>query len=201
MAPRNTIRAPASPPLPYPPYEYSATFFSQFNNVLRLFFNQVVNFLDAPRPHGGFCTNVDQTNPIASAVNRVSFVSKAQTNEGVELSNPTSRIIVRELGTYDVTFSLQIAKTTGGTADVYVWTLVNGEPVPNSGARITANGNGVEAPFTHKCLLLLNEGDYIELAWSSSDTDVFLNATAASGTRPAVPSASAIITFTTSVEL
>ena len=198
---RTTTRVPAPPVLPLPPMQYVSGFFSQFNNVLRLFFNEVVNFLDAPRPHGGFCTTVDQTNPIASAVNKVVFVNKAQTNQSVDLSSPASRIIVRELGTYDVTFTVQVAKTTGGSADVYFWTVVNGEPVPNSGVRITAVGNNVEAPFSHKCLLLLNENDYIELAWSSSSTDVLLNGTAATANVPAVPAASAVITFTTSVEL
>lgn len=37
-----------APVLPLPPKEYNEAYFSQFNNVLRLYFNQVDNALRSP---------------------------------------------------------------------------------------------------------------------------------------------------------
>lgn len=107
--------------------------------------------------------------------------------------NPT-RLTVYRPGVYDIQFSLQLANSGGQLQDVDIWLSLNGINVDNTNTSITV-------PYSHAGLpgkavaawnfvLRLDSGDYVELYWHATSTDVSMPASAAQSnpTRPAIPS-------------
>lgn len=132
----------------------------------------------------------DTTTQTAAAINTAYSVTYNTTSitEGVYLGSPTSRIYVDEPGRYNVQFSVQLDKTSGGTALFYIWVAVNGTDVTDSGSQIQIQGNDAEIFSAANFFLDLKAGDYVELKWAVSDTSVQLQYFAASAFAPAIPS-------------
>ena len=79
-----------SPSLPLPPDEYNRRYFDQFNNVLRLYFNQLSN----PGDMGGSTLNLNlETLPTEAdfAALRLGDVYR-DTQDGVQATSQTLRI-------------------------------------------------------------------------------------------------------------
>jgi hypothetical protein len=177
----------APPNLPIAPQEYERRYQDQFSNVLRLFFNSVANKVNAPTPHASYYDTTTQTNPVANTVNLFTFnsvVSEFQVQRGI----PTSKIYIADSGVYNFQFSAQLDKTGGSKSLVYIWPRVNGVNVPNSATKIIINGPNDEVVPAWNFLLPLVGGNYFELAWQSSDTNVVILQEAASGNVPEIPS-------------
>jgi hypothetical protein len=109
-------------------------------------------------------------------------------NRGVTIGAPTSRIYVDRPGLYNIQFSAQLDKTSGGTAFIYIWLRHNGVDVDNSATQIRIQGNDSEIVAAWNFIEFMNAGDYFELMWSTDNTDCQLLATAASAPVPAIPS-------------
>jgi hypothetical protein len=177
----------APPNLPIAPQEYERRYQDQFSNVLRLFFNSVANKVNAPTPHASYYDTTTQTNPVANTVNLFTFnsvVSEFQVQRGI----PTSKIYIADSGVYNFQFSAQLDKTGGSKSLVYIWPRVNAVNVPNSATKIIINGPNDEVVPAWNFLLPLVGGNYFELAWQSSDTNVVILQEAASGNVPEIPS-------------
>ena len=132
----------------------------------------------------GFFTDGTQTNPVANAINIVTFTNTGPTN-GVSVVGG-SQLTVVNAGTYTKLFTLIVNKTSGGTSSMSVWLRLNGVDVAgsrqdleliNTLAQIFTSGN-----FT----LNVPAGGYIEMCWSSADITVQLAAlpAAVNPTRP-----------------
>ena len=176
-----------SPNLPLAPTTYDRRFQDQFSNTLRLFFNAVTNKINSPLPHASYYDTTTQTNPVADAVNLMTFnsiVSEFQIERGV----PTSKIYVADRGIYNFQFSAQLDKTGGSASAVYIWPRINGVNVPNSAGKVVIDGPNSEIIAAWNFVLVLNANDYFELAWQSSDTNVVISEEAASGNVPEIPS-------------
>ena len=181
------IRNITAPNLPNAPAVYSQQHIDQFTNVMRLYFNTVSNSANAPKINGSFYSTVTQTNPVASAVNKMT-VNTTVINNGITVSAPGSRVYVTDSGVYNIQFSAQLDKTGGGATSVYIWLMVNGLNIPYSASKVVINGPNDESIPAWNFVQTMAAGDYFELAWSSSDTAVTLPVIAASGSIPAVPS-------------
>lgn len=143
----------------------------------------------------GFVTdNNTQTNPVASAVNLVTFNTLGPAN-GVSIVGGT-QITVANPGTYTKLFTVTVSKTSGGTSNVSIWLRLNGVDVvgsrqdlelTNTLALIFASGN-----FT----LNIPAGGNIQLCWSSADITVTLTTlpAAVAPIRPAGNSAKITLT-------
>jgi len=184
------VRNLAAPNLPIAPAAYDQRYQDQFANVLRLFFTSVANNVNAPKPFGSFYDTDTQTNPVASAVNLMKVNSAYNSGSGANFSvqRDTNKIFVSEDGIYNIQFSAQLDKTGGGASAVYIWIRVNGVNVPNSASKVVIDGPNAEVIAAWNWMLILKGGDYFELAWQSSDTNVILAAVAASGNIPEIPS-------------
>lgn len=193
-----TVRNLAAPNLPLPPLEYNRGYLDQLTNVLRLFFTSVTNAINAPKPHGSFHDTATQTNPVADEVNLISFDSTSTAHNTAIGETPT-RIYVAETGVYDIQFSLQLDKDNAAEADVYIWLRVNGFDVPYSASKIVLKGSSAEVVAAWDFMIPLQATDYIELAWASSNTDVYILARAASSPVPAIPSAILTIMWVSNV--
>ena len=189
-----TPRGVVPPNLPIALKEYDQRGMEQFNNVLRLYFNQVSNRINAPTPHASYFDTTTQPNPVADAVNLFTYNSVVSDYE-VTRGTPTSKIIVANTGVYNFQFSAQLDKTGGSASAVYIWPRINGVNLPNSATKVTIDGPNSEIVAAWNFVLVLDANDYFELAWQSSDTDVVIREEAASGNIPEIPSIILTVTW------
>lgn len=177
----------APPNLPVPPGQYERRYQDQFSNALRLFFNSLSNEINSPLPHGSYHDTTTQTNPVANTVNLFTYNSVSSQFQ-IGLGSPTSKVYVIDTGLYNFQFSAQLDKTGGSASEVYIWPRVNGVNVPDSATRIVIDGPNSEIVPAWNFFLVMQAGDYFELAWQSSDTAVIAPAVSPSGNIPGIPS-------------
>lgn len=189
-----TPRGVVAPNLPVAPATWDQRFQDQFANVLRLYFNQISNRINAPTPHASYFDTTTQTNPVADAVNLFTYNSVVSDYE-VTRGTPTSKIYVANTGVYNFQFSAQLDKTGGSASAVYIWPRVNGVNLPNSASKVTIDGPNSEIIAAWNFVLVMKAGDYFELAWQSSDTNVVIREEAASGNVPEIPSVILTVTW------
>jgi hypothetical protein len=150
-------------------------------------------FSDAA-PYGCFTNNTDQISP---SVGSTAVVALDTTEEasGVYLAN-TSRIYVRNYGIYNVQFSLQLVNLDNAPQYADVWFRLNNVDVPRSASRFdipARKSAGVPSHVigTVNTFIEMNAGQYVEIAGTTSSTDVTLEHYAADTgiPRPAIPAA------------
>lgn len=132
----------------------------------------------------------DTTTQVAATINTATAITFNTTDlsNGVSIGTPTSRIVVDTEGIYDFQVSIQIDKTSGGTAEFYIWFRLNGTNVPDSAAQIRIQGNDAEIFSSYNYFFDLKAGDYVEIMFSVSDTDTELLSLPAVAPVPAIPS-------------
>ena len=182
-APRGVV----PPNLPIAPVNYQQRYQDQFGNVLRLFFNSIANYINGPVAHASYYDTTTQTNPVADAVNLFSFNSVIS-QFLISRSVPPTKIYVQDAGIYNFQSSAQLDKSGGSASAVYIWPRINGVNVPDSATKIVIDGPNAEIVPAWNFLLVMGAGDYFELAWQSSDTDVIIAAQSATGNIPGIPS-------------
>jgi hypothetical protein len=144
---------------------YEQRYQDQYSNVMRLYLNQVSNAVNAPRPYGSFYSTVDQTNPVASAVNLMT-VNNTVDAFNVVVGAINSRIYVAEEAIYNIQFSAQLDKSGGSASSVYIWLRVNGVNVAHSATKVVIDGPNSEIVAAWNFVTPLAENDYFEIAWS-----------------------------------
>ena len=105
----------------------------------------------------------------------------------VSIAN-SSHIVVANSGIYNIQFSLQIDKSQGSQAHVYIWLKKNGTDIPNSASEISVQGTTAETIAAWNFVVSAAANDYYELMWSSSDEHIQIKARTANGVVPAIPS-------------
>lgn len=144
--------------------------------------------------YGFFTDSTTQTNPVANAVNTVTYNTTGPVN-GISIVAGT-RITVVNSGTYTKLFTVIIDKTAGGTSTISIWLRLNGVDVVGSRQDLSLT-NTLPLVFTSGNFTLnIPAGGYIELCWSSSDTTVTLDTlpAAVTPTRPTGNSAKLTLT-------
>jgi hypothetical protein len=150
-------------------------------------------------PHASYFDTTTQTNPVADQVNLFTYnsvESEFQITRGV----PTSKIYVNDTGVYNFQFSAQLDKTGGGATTVYIWPRINGVNVPNATTKVVIDGPNNEIVPAWNFVLIMEAGDYFELAWQSSDTAVVILAEAAASNYSAIPSIIMTVTWVSNYE-
>jgi len=145
-------------------------------------------------PYGCFTNNTDQLSPSVGSTAVVVYDTTEEAS-GVFLSN-SSRLNVRNYGIYNVQFSLQLVNLANDPQFADVWFRVNGTDVPRSASRFdipARKSAGVPSHVvgTVNTFIEMQAGDYVEIAGTTSSTDISLEFYAADVTipRPAIPSA------------
>jgi len=105
----------------------------------------------------------------------------------VSIAN-SSHIVVANSGIYNIQFSLQIDKSQGSLAHVYILLKKNGVDVPNSATELAVQGTNSEVVAAWNFVVSASANDYYELMWSSTDDHIQIKARTASGVVPAIPS-------------
>lgn len=145
--------------------------------------------------YGAFYSTGSQTNPIAN-ISRSMVVESTSLSNGVTVVDG-SKMTVTNPGIYNLQFSVQLEKSSNGVNTAYIWLKKNGANVSNTSTAIDIlkqAGGGGKTVAAWNFVESLNAGDYLELVWQSSDTDMTLHAETASGNLPAIPSIIATLT-------
>jgi hypothetical protein len=105
-----------------------------------------------------------------------------------------SRITMDTLGIYNIAFSLQLEKTGGSSADIYIWMRHNDVDVPDTATIIhMANNNNYNVAawnFFVNCDVLPQD---FQLMWYTASTSVSISAINDAGTPVGVPSIPSVI--------
>lgn len=193
-------RGVSPPNLPIAPNNYERRYQDQFANALRLFFNSLTREVNSPTPHASYYDTTTQTNPVADAVNLFTYNTKVSEFK-ISRGSPTSKIFINETGLYNFQFSAQLDKTGGGKADIFIWPRINGVNVPDSATKVVIQGSTDELVAAWNFVLLMQSGDYFELAWQSNDTDIIILAQTPASNYPGIPSIIMTVTWVSNYQL
>ena len=102
-----------------------------------------------------------------------------------------SRVVLSNPGVWNVQFSAQTLKTSGGTGTISIWLAQNGSPVARSCTDVKVQGNNTEEVAAWNWVVrTTGVNEYVQVMWSDTTGDVTLYAvgTRTGPVRPAVPS-------------
>ncbi|MFZ9885746.1 MAG: hypothetical protein ACO3ON_09900, partial [Ilumatobacteraceae bacterium] len=143
--------------------------------------------------YGAFSDTTTQTIVSINEAYAMTFDTTDASN-GVSIGSPTSRLVVDEQGVYNIQFSAQLDKASGGAADVYIWLRKNGNNVPNTATTLTLQGTAARQVAAWNFVIQLDAANYVELMWAANDTDVTILAASATSVWPAIPSVICTVT-------
>ena len=115
----------------------------------------------------GFFTDGTQTNPVASAVNLVTFNVTGPAN-GVSIVAGT-QLTVTNAGTYNSIFTMNVNKTTAGASTITVWLRLDGVDIVGSTQDLILTGALDTIFVTGNFTLNIPAGSNIQICWSSAD--------------------------------
>lgn len=199
------LRQPAPPSLPAAGANYERAYHDQFNNVLRLYFNQLNNNVAAllgdnggryvACPNGLFFNTVDQTFAAANTAYPVDF-NATYLNNAVRLqAESTSKVEVSIGGVYNFQYSGQVKSISSSAKNLYLWIARNGTDIGYSTHAWTFNDNDHYAEISWNFNIDLDIGEYIELFVASDNTAIRLDAEAATAPHPGIPSGVLAVNF------
>ena len=213
------IKRFVAPALPQPTPQFDVAYFQQFNNVLRLYFNQLDSFNNQLRtttvspnddgttiyfPNGQFTSNSNQTAVSTTAAYNV-LLDTTEVSQDISLASGY-QIVTAKAGRYNFQFSIQLANTANSTESIDIWFHHNGNDVPRSNSRFgMAARKNPATPFycigTVNTFIDMAAGDNVSLQWCTTNTATFIQADPAgtSPTRPALPSVIFTATFVSKV--
>jgi hypothetical protein len=119
---------------------------------------------------------------------------------GITRGVPTSKIFVSNTGVYNFQFSAQIDKTVSGVDQMWIWPRINGVNVPDSATKVNIQGNAEAEVAAWNFLLVMQAGDYFELAWQSPEDDMIILAEPAASNYPGIPSIILTVTWVSNYE-
>jgi hypothetical protein len=138
----------------------------------------------------------DTTTQTAASINTAygMVFNTTDSSNGVSIGSPTSRLVADFQGVYNVQFSAQLDKTSGGAGNIYIWLRKNGTNVPNTATTIAIQGTAARTVAAWNFIIQLEPTQYVELMWATDDTSVRILAATATSVWPAIPSVIATLT-------
>jgi hypothetical protein len=169
-----------------------------FANEHRLFLATISGITGPTGPTGGggvlgywgsFWSDADQTAAATNTAYAMTLNNTDPDSSGVSVTS-SSHVNFTYAGVYDIQFSAQFHNTGGGGSGntVNIWLNKNGSIVSDTDTRLTVPSNAPYVVAAWNFVLKLNAGDYLELIWSTDNTHIQLEAEAAAGIHPAIPS-------------
>ena len=199
------LDSPQPPNLPYAPQQWSPQYQEQLNNALRLYFNRLSNatqFLLGPNggqyvdcPNGLFFNTADQTFAATNTAYPVVFNATYLNNAVALQAGSTSRIEVTIAGIYNFQYSGQLLSTNSSAKNVFLWIKRNDITINYSTHAYTLSANNEYVEISWNFNIDLDAGEYLELEIATSDTNVQLDAEAATSPHPGIPSSVMAVNF------
>jgi hypothetical protein len=200
------LNKPNNPALPLPTPDYSRTYHDNYNNVLRLFFNQIQNVFDnllSPNggqfidcPNGLFFNTQDQIPPVApTAAAPVVYDNTYLSNAVFLKTGSTSRVEVGISGVYNFQYSGQLLSTNGSAKTIYLFIKRNGVAINYSTHAYTLAANNEYLEIAWNFNIDLAAGEDVELAIVSTGTNIELHADAPTSPHTGIPSSVMAVSF------
>lgn len=201
---------PVTPPaLPDPAQQYQGSWFRNLNNILRLYFNRIVNSVNAVTginggqyvecPNGLFFNTGEQ---ILASINTAYPVAYNATylNNAVALeTGSSSRIKVTVSGIYNFQFSGQLFSSNSSAKTMYLWIRRNGTNIGYSTRGYTLSSGSSYFAVMWSFNIDLQEGQYVELMCSTTDVDLHFHAEGTTAPHTGLPSAVMSVNFISSL--
>jgi hypothetical protein len=191
----------AAPNLPLATEAYERRYQDQLNNVLRLYFNRLDSFIARlntsgainpgliNNPNGLFFNTANQTLAAVNTGYPITF-NQTYLNNAVALQTAsTSKIEVTVSGVYNFQLSCQLKSTNSSGKDVQIWIKRGTATIGYSAHKYTLEGSDNHFNVAWNFNIDLAAGEYIEMYWGADDTNVVMEAVAASAPYPAAASA------------
>jgi hypothetical protein len=87
-----------------------------------------------------------------------------------DLGGKPTQILIANAGVYNIQFSAQLNRTTGGAdAQVDIWLRKNGVDIPFSATSITMKANAKNVVAAWNFFETVTAGQYLEIAWTQND--------------------------------
>jgi hypothetical protein len=209
-----TLVSPKAPRLPSATAVYDEKALNEFNNSLRLYFNQLDNFDQSliassggkflSAPYGAFQDTTSQVAAINTAT-ALKFGVLDFANE-VFIENGT-KIRVANAGIYNIQFSVQAQNADNVAHDMSIWLRQGSDggasfDIPGSTGLVGLPARKTATDFFHSIFgwnyfVSLQVDDYIEIYWSTESTLATIEYYPISGApiRPATASAVVSMSF------
>jgi hypothetical protein len=139
-------------------------------------------------------TTTTFTATAADTETLITWTNEALSNHISIDDTTTSRIVFEKAGTYKLEFSCELASGNSNSKTIYIWPKKNGSSLSYSTMVHSVKNSGDRKVITRAGLFTVAANDYIEAAFSVSDTGLTIDGTAASSPYPASPSATMVIT-------
>ena len=130
--------------------------------------NGVVSASTGLLDYGFITSSTSQTNPVANAINIVTFDTLGPA-QGVSIGGGGTTIVVTEAGVYTKLFTITTTKTSGGTATMSLWLRRNGVDLVGSAQELQLTNTLSTIFVSGNYTLSLAAGDNISMHWSSPD--------------------------------
>ena len=124
--------------------------------------------------YGCFLDLTTQTNVNVGGVNWVTF-DTIDGNDGMSLVDGTE-ITASVDGMYAVTVSAVFERTSSAGVNVDMWAAKNNVDIPMSNTRVHLAGSGSHVILAVQLLVPMLANDFVELAWTSTGSDVTMRA-------------------------
>jgi hypothetical protein len=119
--------------------------------------------------YGFFSSATNQTNPVANAINTVTFDTTGPAT-GIAIGGGGNTLVVATAGVYTKLFTITTTKTSGGTATMSLWLRRNGVDLVGSAQELQLTNTLSTIFVSGNYTLSLAAGDNISMHWSSPDT-------------------------------
>ncbi len=140
---------------------------------------------------GSFWSTEDQIAATADYEYQITYNNTDPDSSGVGITNG-SQVKFTNAGVYSIIYSVQFVNTSNQIRDANIWLKKNGTNVPDSDSKwsVVSRHGSIDghAIGSVNYVLKLNAGDYLELAWRSTDPSLSIEALPAEGVAPAIPS-------------
>lgn len=143
--------------------------------------------IEQQKYYGIFTKTTDQTPAVINTEYLLTF-DNTQISNGVTIGAPASRIVVPESGLYNFDATVQLTSGSASSKNTWFWFKKNGAAVANSARIVTSDINNGYVPVALSQFFSLAANDYIEIAFAADDTNVTVDAVAATSFAPAAPS-------------
>lgn len=200
---------PVAPNLPLATPLYDRQFQDQFENILRLYFNQLDNaFGSLLGPTGGKYLRfpygaVQRTTDKTFTANTATLVTFDQTDYLNGMTNDAADgIHVQQAGIYNYQFSVQLKNTDTQIHSAWIWLRKNGVDIAGTGSKFDVTSSHGGTPgfviAAANFYIDLNANDYVEMWGAVNNVAITFDATAAQTSpfaMPSIPSVVATLSF------
>lgn len=143
--------------------------------------------------HGMFYDTTDQTQTIINTAKPITWNSTAFAKHVSIDGSDASKIVFAKAGRYKLEFTAQLNSKSASAKAFWFWPRINGTDVPGSTMEVTIHDNLESKTVARAGIFQVNAGDYLQAMWEVDDLNANLEAYAATGVHPAVPSVTLIV--------